>query len=210
MTGLDELVWYGARVCLVAMFPFSAVDKVWHWKNSLAQTASDRLPGAKLMLILAIVVEFVTPICIVAGVYDRIAAFLLAGFCVVTAFLYHPFWAYPDFWTQSDSSQAREHFWQFLKNFGLVGGLLLVIFAGDLAPTEVVLRAPFTSSRDAASPSRSRPKRKRARGAAGSSVRGFSSSGLRRRPTCRRRTHSEDRRTGFEYPATGGARSVSK
>ena len=153
MTGLDELVWYGARVCLVAMFPFSAVDKVWHWKNSLAQTASDRLPGAKLMLILAIVVEFVTPICIVAGVYDRVAAFLLAGFCVATAFLYHPFWVYPDFWTQSDSSQAREHFWQFLKNFGLIGGLLLVIFAGDLAPTEVVLRAPFTSSRDAASPS---------------------------------------------------------
>ena len=145
MTGLDELVWYGARVCLVAMFPFSAVDKIWHWKNSLAQAASDRLPGAKPMLILAIVVEFVTPICIVAGVYDRVAAFLLAGFCVVTAFLYHPFWAYPDFWTQSDSSQAREHFWQFLKNFGLVGGLLLVIFAGDLAPTEVVLRAPFTS-----------------------------------------------------------------
>ena len=65
MTGLDDLVWYGTRVCLVAMFPFSAVDKIWHWKNSLAQTASDRLPGAKLMLILAIVVEFVTPICIV-------------------------------------------------------------------------------------------------------------------------------------------------
>jgi putative oxidoreductase len=150
MTGLDDLVWYGARVCLVAMFPFSAVDKVWHWKNSLAQTASRRLPGAKPMLILAIAVEFITPICIVAGIYDRIAAFLLAGFCVVTAFLYHPFWAYPDFWIQSDSSQAREHFWQFLKNFGLVGGLLLVVFAGDLAPTEVVLRSPFTSSRDVA------------------------------------------------------------
>src|SRR3954452_19494351 len=96
MTGLDDLVWYGARGCLVAMFPFSAVDKIWHWKNALAQAASDRLPGAKPMLILAIVVEFVTPICIVAGVYDRIAAFLLSGFCVVTAVLYHPFWAYPD------------------------------------------------------------------------------------------------------------------
>ena len=98
------------------------------------------------MLIMAIVVEFVTPICIVAGVYDRIAAFVLAGFCVVTAFLYHPFWAYPDFWIESDSSQAREHFWQFLKNFGLVGGLLLVVFAGDLAPAEAVLRAPFAST----------------------------------------------------------------
>src|SRR3954447_23288629 len=27
MAGLNELVWYGARVCLVAMFPFSAMDK---------------------------------------------------------------------------------------------------------------------------------------------------------------------------------------
>ena len=115
MTGIDELVWYGARACLVVMFPFSAIDKIWHWKNALAQTASDRLPGAKPMLLMAIVVEFVTPICIVAGVYDRIAAFVLAGFCVVTAFLYHPFWNYPDFWIESESSQAREHFWQFLR-----------------------------------------------------------------------------------------------
>jgi putative oxidoreductase len=146
MSGLDELVWYGARVCLVAMFPFSAIDKIWHWKNALALTASDRLPGAKPMLILAMAVEFLTPICIVAGVYDRIAALLLAGFCVVTAFLYHPFWTYHDFWIESDKSQAREHFWQFLKNFGLVGGLLLVVFAGDLAPAQAVLSALFASS----------------------------------------------------------------
>ena len=32
---------------------------------------------------------------------DRPAAVLLAGFCVVTAFLYHPFWAYPDFFSQA-------------------------------------------------------------------------------------------------------------
>jgi putative oxidoreductase len=163
MTGLDELVWYGARVCLVAMFPFSAVDKIWHWKNSLAQTASDRLPGAKLMLFLAIVVEFVTPICIVAGVYDRIAAFLLAGFCVVTAFLYHPFWAYPDFWTQSDSSQAREHFWQFLKNFGLVGAYcLLSSLAISPRPRWYYARhLPLVGMQLAHR--RSRPKRKHAR-----------------------------------------------
>jgi len=41
MTGLDEVVWFGARACLVAMFPFSAMDKIWHWKDALAQTASE-------------------------------------------------------------------------------------------------------------------------------------------------------------------------
>ncbi len=126
------LVWLGARICLVAMFPFSAVDKVWHWRASLAQTESSALPGGKIMLVAAIIVEALTPVMIVAGWHDRLGAFLLAAFCVVTAFLYHPFWKGPDFFSPAGDSKAREHFWQFLKNFGLVGGLLLVVFAGTL------------------------------------------------------------------------------
>lgn len=137
---LDNMIWVVARVCLVAMFPFSAIDKVWHWRNSVVQTKQSGLPGAVPMLIAAIVVEAVTPLGIVFGVYDRIAAFVLAGFCVVTAFLYHPFWAYPDFWSANDDSKAREHFWQFLKNFGLVGGLMLVMFAGQLTSAEQAAR----------------------------------------------------------------------
>ena len=86
------------------------------------------------MLIAAIFVEGLTPLCIVTGWLDRPAAALLAGFCVVTAVLYHPFWRYEDFFSPSDASKSREHFWQFFKNFGLVGGLLLVVFAGSLAP----------------------------------------------------------------------------
>jgi putative oxidoreductase len=119
-----------ARVCLVAMFPFSALDKIIHWRNALAQTRSDRLPFAKAALVAAILVEAVAPVMIVCGVYDRAAALVLAGFCLVTAFLYHPFWTYADFWSPRDDSKAREHFWQFLKNFGLVGGLVLVVGAG--------------------------------------------------------------------------------
>src|SRR5579875_1391255 len=129
MTGA---VWVLALVCLVAMFPFSAIDKVWHWKNSLAQTDSAGLPGGRVMLVAAILVEGLTPFLIVVGWFDRPAAVLLAGFCAVTAFLYHPFWKGPDFFSPRDDSVAREHFWQFLKNFGLVGGLLLVVFAGSL------------------------------------------------------------------------------
>lgn len=143
----NEAVWIAARICLVAMFPFSAIDKIWHWKNSLAQTNSGGLPGGPGLLVLAILVEGLTPICIVTGWLDRPAAALLAGFCAVTAFLYHPFWAYPDFFSPSDTSKSREHFWQFVKNFGLVGGLLLVVFAGSLASPSEVLRPAAWSSR---------------------------------------------------------------
>ncbi len=143
---LAALVWLVARVCLVAMFPFSAADKIWHWKNALAQTDSAKVPAGPLLLVLAILVEGITPFCIVFGVLDRPAAAVLAGFCVVTAFLYHPFWAYPDFFSPRDDSVAREHFWQFVKNFGLVGGLILVIFAGTLSSPQTVLQPSSWSS----------------------------------------------------------------
>jgi putative oxidoreductase len=125
-------IWIVAKVCLVAMFPFSAADKIWHWKNSLAQTKSSGLPGGAAMLAAAIAVEGLTPFGIVFDVYPRACAVLLAGFCAVTAFLYHHFWTYDDFFSPSDDSVAREHFWQFLKNFGLVGGLLMVMFPSVL------------------------------------------------------------------------------
>ena len=141
------LASFVARVCLVAMFPFSAADKVWHWKNALAQTRSGHMPGARPMLVAAILVEGVTPFLIVLGIWDRPAAALLAGFCAVTAFLYHPFWRYPDFAAPGDDSVAREHFWQFLKNFGLAGGLLLVVFAGGLRAPAAVLSPHEWSTR---------------------------------------------------------------
>ena len=129
---MDATQWLQliARISLVLMFPFSAADKIWHWNNSMAQTRSAHLPGAAPMLIAAILVEGLTPFFIVSGIWDRPAAALLAGFCVGTAFLYHPFWAYADFFDPADASKGREHFWQFVKNLGLVGGLLFVVFAG--------------------------------------------------------------------------------
>jgi putative oxidoreductase len=119
-----------ARICLVAMFPFSALEKIFDWRAAVAQASSSWVPGGAVLVVMAIGIEAVTPICIVSGWHDRLAALVLAVFCIVTAFLYHPFWAYPHFWSDPHS-QSREHFWQFLKNFGLVGGLLLVVFAGS-------------------------------------------------------------------------------
>jgi len=135
------------RVCLVVLFPFSALDKIVFWKDALKQANDTFLPKSigPSMVVAAIVVETVAPLCIVFGWHDRIAALVLALFCVVSAFLYHPFWKFADFW-KSGNSEGRGHFWDFLKNFGLVGGLLLVVFATQLAPTGVIARRPLPST----------------------------------------------------------------
>ncbi len=121
-----------ARICLVAIFPFSGLDKIVNWDNALAQASSSFLPGAPVLLVLAMTVEFVTPVLIVSGWCSGPAAFVLAGYCAVTAILYHNFWAYPRFW--SPGGAGYPHVWDFLKNFGLAGGLLLVVLGSDLVP----------------------------------------------------------------------------
>lgn len=121
-----------ARVCLVLMFPFSALDKVLHWKDALAQANTSILPGGPVLLVGAMVLEVLMPICIVAQWHAQLAALVLAAFCVVTALLYHPFWKHGDFWAQGDSVD-RQHFWDFTKNFGLAGGLLLVALGAGLS-----------------------------------------------------------------------------
>jgi putative oxidoreductase len=133
-----------ARIFLVIMFPFSGLDKIVHWNDAMKQARSSFLPGANVLLVMATIVEFVTPVCIVIGWHDRLAAFILGGFCVVTALLYHPFWKFPHFWSQD--GEGRGHFWDFLKNFGLVGGLMLLAIGGMPLSAESVLLHPLSSA----------------------------------------------------------------
>jgi len=131
------------RICLVVLFPFSGLDKIVNWSSAMKQAGNSAL--APLMVVAAIAVEFITPVCIVLGWHDRLAAFVLAGFCVVTAVLYHQFWRYPDFW-RFQEGKGLEHFWEFLKNFGLVGGLGLVVLAPRTLPVSEVVQYPLAST----------------------------------------------------------------
>jgi len=116
-----------ARIFIVWIFPFSFLDKIINWDSALKQASSSWLPGGPVLLILAMIVELLTPPMIVFGFYDGIAAFILAGYCVVTGIVYHHFWTYPRFW--SPRSEGYPHIWDFFKNFGLVGGLIFIMYA---------------------------------------------------------------------------------
>ncbi len=61
----------------------------------------------------------------------------------MTALLWKQFWAPGDFWAGGDS-KGRGLFWDFLKNFSLAGGFLLITF-GTSTPGQF-LRDPLASS----------------------------------------------------------------
>ncbi len=123
MSFLNDYAPLVLRICLVVLFPFSALDKIVNWGAAMKQCGAMPWPAA--MLIASIIVELGAPVCIVAAWHDRVAASVLAGFCVITAVLFHPFWKFSDFWRFKEG-EGLQHFWDFLKNFGLVGGLGLI------------------------------------------------------------------------------------
>jgi len=121
----SQLVRTLTRLSLVCLFPPSGLDKIINWDESMQQAKSGILPGAPALLAASVVLETLAPVAIVAEKHDREAAALLAGFCAVTAVVYHQFWTYDDLMAKQ-KSEGREHLWEFLKNFGLVGGLMFV------------------------------------------------------------------------------------
>lgn len=138
MNDLDRFMNPLARFLLVVLFPFSAIDKIINWPLALQQADSSFLPHGEVLLVIGMALELVAPALILLNWYAKPAAFALAGFCAVTAILYHNFWAYDGFWSPQ-GGPARDHFWDFLKNFGLVGGLIYTTLGARMQQIEDAL-----------------------------------------------------------------------
>ena len=98
---------------------------------------------AVLLILTGLCVEILMPVAILTGTADRAAGLILAGYCMVTALLWKQFWRPGDFWRAGDS-RARDLFWDFLKNFSLAGGFLLIT-VGSLTVSSF-LHDPFSST----------------------------------------------------------------
>ncbi len=144
---LPLLITFATRMLLVLLFlPFSALDKLFNFRGAVGQASEiAKPPLATGLILVGLTVEIVCSLGVVTGVADRLAAFLLAGYCGATALLWKQFWAPGDFWQGSDS-RGRQLFWDFLKNFALAGGFLLVTFGLTASATRAFLADPLSST----------------------------------------------------------------
>lgn len=136
------------RIVLVLLFlPFSALDKVLNFRSAVAQ-AREAVPNTTVamgLILMGLFVEVFMSLGVITGIADRACAFVLAGYCGVTALLWKQFWKLGDFWG-SNSGQGRMLFWDFLKNFALGAGFLLVTFGTDAASVSHFFVHPLSSS----------------------------------------------------------------
>ena len=136
------------RYGIVMLFlPFSALDKIFSFDHAVrqAQQMFSPRPLAITMLMIGLSIEIVCSGAIVLGIADCAAAFVVAGYCALTAILYKQFWKPGDFFADPEG-KGRTLFWDFLKNLSLGAGFLLLIIGTDGSGLQPFLDAPFASS----------------------------------------------------------------
>ena len=113
MTNVLDLI---GRIFISALFLISAFNKVFNLEGSMGWMEGFGVPG--FLIFPTIAIEIILPVLVIVGYHARIAAGILAIFCLSTAFIFHF-----DF---SDQTQLVS----FLKNIGLAGGFLFIVANG--------------------------------------------------------------------------------
>ena len=142
------VVAFVTRFLLVALFlPFSAADKLIEFDAAVDQARETfrARPLAIAAIVAGLCIEVGMSACVLAGVVDRAAALVLAGYCVVTALLWKRFWQPGDFWVRG-ASRARGLFWDFWKNLAVAGGFLLITFGTGAASVDRFVDDPWSST----------------------------------------------------------------
>jgi putative oxidoreductase len=121
MSGIYKISGLLGRILISFIFLQSGINKIGGYKATLGYMESKGVPG--MLLPLVIFLEIAGAIAIIVGWKTRLFAFALAGFCILSALLFHM-----DFSNQVQTIM-------FMKNLAIAGGFL-ALFAhgpGDLS-----------------------------------------------------------------------------
>lgn len=112
-----------ARLLLAALFLPAGISKIGGFAGTAGYIGSVGLPMPELGAAIAIAVEVLGGIALIIGFGTRWAALALAVFTLVASFFFHAYWALP-------AEQQMMQQLMFMKNIGVVGGLLALAAFG--------------------------------------------------------------------------------
>jgi uncharacterized membrane protein YphA (DoxX/SURF4 family) len=108
-----------ARLCLAAVFLYSGVDKLWHWRSSIEEVRNDGLPWPAAFAGATAFTQLVGGCLVATGFFAWLGALLLAGFTVAATLVGHRFWL-------RRGSEFAHELTTSLEHVAIVGGLLLL------------------------------------------------------------------------------------
>ena len=116
MNLIQNLSAPAGRFFISLIFVVSGLGKIAAWSGTQAYMESAGVPGILLPAVVAL--EVLGGLAVMLGWKTRIAAFLLAGFSLLSGILFHA-----DFGDQMQSIM-------FMKNLALAGGFLVLVSQG--------------------------------------------------------------------------------
>ena len=116
MNTQQNLADLGGRALIAAIFLIAGLNKIGGYAGTQGYMEAMGVPGALLPLVIAL--EVGGAIAIILGYHTRLFAFLLAGFSIVSALLFHR--------ALGDQMQSI----LFLKNLAIAGGFLFLLAQG--------------------------------------------------------------------------------
>jgi putative oxidoreductase len=115
--GVTNLTELAGRILMAVPFLLSGLGKLGAYGATSAYMSAVGVPGALLPLVIA--TEVLGAVAVIVGWRTRIVAFLLAGFCLLTALIFHR--------NLADQMQMIN----FFKNVSMAGGFLLLAAYGS-------------------------------------------------------------------------------
>jgi len=116
MNALQSIAAPAGRILISLIFVYSGLGKITGYAGTQGYMEAMGVPGALLPLVIA--VEVLGGLAVILGWHTRIAAFLLAGFSLLSALLFHA--------NFGDQGQMIH----FMKNVAIAGGFLMIVAHG--------------------------------------------------------------------------------
>ncbi|MFZ0978736.1 MAG: DoxX family protein [Candidatus Acidiferrales bacterium] len=123
------------RILISAVFILAGFGKITGFSGEEMFVASKHLPRPAVALGIALVIELVGGLAILAGFYTRFTAWIVFLYMIPTTFLFHNFWA-------MQGGDRLNNMLHFEKNLAIMGGLLLLATFGPGSMSVDGARAP--------------------------------------------------------------------
>ena len=111
------------RILIALLFVPAGFSKITGFSGAVGYIASKGLPMPQVLAAGTVVVEIAAGLALLIGLQARVAAGVLLIFTLLTAFLFHNFWAVP-------ADQQMMQSINFYKNLAISGGLLFIMAFG--------------------------------------------------------------------------------
>ena len=107
-----------ARICLCIIFLKAGIGKIFGFSGTAEMMAGQDLPIPQVLLVFTIAFQLIGGLSLLFGYKVKIGSLLLILFLIPATLVFHN--------PLADPEQMNA----FLKNIGLIGGLLMTIYAG--------------------------------------------------------------------------------